>query len=81
MTSASGEIASGVAVRGDSGVAGEGRVASIPKFHSRGKHTMSMPLTTINSGWMSNASSNLCVILLYYAGPLRWQGQQTWNPS
>ena len=26
--------ASGVAVRGDSGVAGEGRVVGVPKFHS-----------------------------------------------
>ena len=30
-------------MRGDSGVAGEGRVAGIPKFHSWGKYTM--PLT------------------------------------
>ena len=33
----SGKIASGVAVRGDSGVAGEGRVVGVPKFHSWGK--------------------------------------------
>ena len=44
-------------MRGDSGVAGEGRVASIPKFLSWGKCTMS--LTNINSDWMSNASSGL----------------------
>ena len=43
----SGNIASGVAVRGDSGVVGEGRVVGIPTFHSRGKCTM--PLTNINS--------------------------------
>ena len=55
-------------MRGDSGVAGEGRVACIPKFHSWGKYTM--PLTNINSDWMSNASSGLCIIYLYYAGPL-----------
>ena len=66
---------------GDSGVAGEGRVASIPKFLSRGKHTVSMPLRTINSDWMSNASSGCALFILYYAGPSRWQGQQTWNPS
>ena len=48
----------GVAARGDSGVAGEGRVASIPKFLSWGKCTMS--ITNINSDWMSNASSGLC---------------------
>ena len=54
----------------DSGVAGEGRVVGVPKFHSWGKCTM--PLTNINSDWMSNASSGLCIILSYiiYAGPL-----------
>ena len=52
-----GKTASGVAVRGDGGVAGEGRVVGIPKFHSRGKCTMT--LTNINSDWMSNASSGL----------------------
>ena len=51
-------------MRGDSGVAGEGRVVGIPKFHSWGKCIM--PLTNINSDWMSNASSGLCIILLYY---------------
>ena len=58
-------------MRGDSGVAGEGRVVGIPKFYSWGKCTM--PLTNINSDWMPNASSGLCIILLYYivyAGPL-----------
>ena len=59
-------------MRGDSGVAGEGRVVGIPKFHSWGKFTM--PLTNINSDRMSKASSDLCIILviliiLYYAGP------------
>ena len=48
---------------GDSGVAGEGRVVGVPKFHSWGKCTM--PLTNTNSDWMSNASSGLCVILCY----------------
>ena len=62
MTSRKGKIASGVAVRGDSGVAGEGRVVGVPKFHSWGKCTM--PLTNINSDWMSNASSGLCIILV-----------------
>ena len=32
-------------MRGDSGVAGEGRVVGVPKFHSWGKCTM--PLTNI----------------------------------
>ena len=50
-------------MRGDSGVAGEGRVVGVPKFHSWGKCTM--PLTNINSDWMSNASSGLCIILCY----------------
>ena len=51
----------GVAVRGDSGVAGEGRVVGIPKFHSWSKFIM--PLTNINSNWTSNASSGLHIIL------------------
>ena len=51
-------------MRGDSGVAGEGRVVGIPKFHSWGKYTM--PLTNINSDWMSNASSCLCIIYINY---------------
>ena len=62
-------------MRGDSGVAGEGRVVDIPKFHSWGKCTT--PLTNINSDRISNASSGLCIILGYiifyyiiYAGPL-----------
>ena len=39
-------------MRGDSVVAGEGKVVSIPKFHSWGKCTM--PLTNIRSDWISN---------------------------
>ena len=54
-------------MRDDGGVACEGRVVGLPKFHSWGKCTM--PLTNINSDWMSNASSGLCIIL-HYAGPL-----------
>ena len=46
-------------MRGEGGVAGEGRVVGVPKFHSWGKYTM--PLTNINSDWMSNASSGLLV--------------------
>ena len=46
---------------GESGVAGEGRVVGEPKFHSLGKCIM--PFTNINSDWMSNASSGLCIIL------------------
>ena len=50
-------------MRGDGGVAGEGRVVGLPKFHSWGKFTMS--LMNINSDWMSNVSSGLCIIYLY----------------
>ena len=60
-------------MRGDSSVAGEGRAVDVPTFHSWGKCTM--PLTNINSDWMSNASSGLriiYIILLYYAGPLSY---------
>ena len=44
-------------MRGEGGVAGEGRVVGVPKFHSWGKCTM--PLTNINSDWMSNTSPGL----------------------
>ena len=53
-------IASGVSVKGDGGVAyvaGEGRVVGVPKFHSCGK--CNMPLTNINSDWTSNTSTGL----------------------
>ena len=49
-------------MRGDSGVAGENRVASILEFYSWGKYTKS--LTNINSDWISNASSGLCIIYI-----------------
>ena len=58
-------------MRGEGGVAGAGRVVGVPKFHSWGKCTM--PLTNINSDWMSNAFSGPCinlVILFIYVGPL-----------
>ena len=51
-------------MRGDSGVAGEGRVVGVPKFHSWVKFII--PLTNINSDWMSNASSGLCIIYINY---------------
>ena len=50
-------------MRGDGGVAGEWRVVGVPKFHSWGKCIM--PLTNINSDWMSNASSTMRIILVY----------------
>ena len=42
------------------------RVVDVPKFHSWGMCTM--PLTNVNSYWMSNASPGVCIILdyLYY---------------
>ena len=48
-------------MRGESGVASEGRVVGVLKFHSLGKYTM--PLMNINSDWMSNASSDLSLNL------------------
>ena len=45
------------------GVAGEGRVVGVPKFHSWNKCTM--PSTNINCDWMCNASSGLCIDLHY----------------
>ena len=47
-------------MRGEGGVAGEGKVV-VPKFRSWGKCTI--PLTNINSYWMSNASPGLCINL------------------
>ena len=59
-----GKIASWIAVRGESGVAGEGRVVGLQNFHSWGKCTM--PLTNINSDWISNTSFGLCINLVIY---------------
>ena len=54
-------------MRGDSGVADEGKVVGVPKFiPGRGKCTM--PLTNVNPDWMSNTSSGLCVIREYSEG-------------
>ena len=44
-------------MRDEGGVAGEGSVVGLPKFHFWDKCTM--PLTNINSDCMSNASSGL----------------------
>ena len=51
-------------MRGDGGVAGEGRIVGVPKFRSR--ETSTIPLTNINSDWLSNTSSGLCIILVSY---------------
>ena len=48
-------------MRVEGGVAGEGRVVGLPKFHSWGKCTM--PLTNINSDRISNPSYGLCITL------------------
>ena len=57
------KLISGVAVKGEGGVAGEGRVVGVPKFHSWDEYAML--LTNVNSDWMSNTSSDLCMILVY----------------
>ena len=67
---------------GVGGVAGEGRVnVGVSKFHSWGKCTM--PLTNINSDWMSNASSGLCITRLkdasYIHKLLKFTQLKTWN--
>ena len=56
------KLALGVAVRGDGGVAGEGRVVGVPKVHS-GVSAPCHALTNINSDWMPNASYDLRIIL------------------
>ena len=53
------KILSDATVKGEGGVAGEGKLVGVPKFHSRGKYTM--PLMSINSDWMSNDSCSLCI--------------------
>ena len=55
-------------MKGDGGVAGEGRVVGVPKFHSWGRYTMQ--LTNINSDWMSNASSGLWFNLFMLRGSI-----------
>ena len=54
------------------GVAGEERVVGVPMFNSWGKYIM--PLTNINSDYLSNASSGLCIILLYYINYIIYAG-------
>ena len=54
-------------MKGDGGVAGEGRVFGVPKLYSWGKCTMS--LTNINSDWIYITSSGVLSIthVLYFA--------------
>ena len=56
------KIPSGAAVRGECGVAGEGKLAGVPKFHPWCKCTM--PLMNIQSDWMSDASSGQWIIYI-----------------
>ena len=48
-------------MRGEGGVAGEEKLVHTPKFHSWDNYTM--PLTNIQSDWMSYISSGLCINL------------------
>ena len=72
------KIPSGAAVWGEGGVAGEGILVGVPKFHSCGKCTM--PLTNIQSGWMSNASSHLCIIFRSFISHLAGVGVRSEMP-
>ena len=62
----SGKVASRVAVRSESGVAGEGRVVGVPKFHSWGKCTMPRISTQIGCPTLPLASINLFICLFIY---------------
>ena len=50
-------------MRGESGVAGEGKLVDEPKFYSQGDYTMT--LTNIYLHETSNTSSALCINLHY----------------
>ena len=53
-------------MRGDSGVAGEGDLELLVyQSFIPGVSAPCMPLMNINSDWMSNAFSDLCIILCY----------------
>ena len=51
-------------MRGEGGVAGEEKLVGAQKFYCWGNYTM-LPLTNINSDWMSNTSSGWCITLHY----------------
>ena len=60
-------------MRGGGGVAGEGRVVGVPKFHSWGKCTMQyqLRLDVQRFLWPVYYIVILCYIILFiYAGPL-----------
>ena len=52
-------------MRGDGGVAGEGRVVGVPKFYK-----CTMPSTQIGCPTLPLACVLYCIIYLYYVGPL-----------
>ena len=56
------KIPSGTSVVGEGGVAGERKLVGVPKFYSWDKCIL--PLTNIQSNWMSNASSSLYINVL-----------------
>ena len=57
-------IASGITVRGECGVAGEGKVVGVPKFHSWGKYNMPLTNTTqIGRPNLPLACELYCIIL------------------
>ena len=60
VTSRKQEIASGPAAKGEGGVAGKENLVGTPKFHSWSNCTM--PLTNVQSDWMSNTFSGLCIL-------------------
>ena len=55
-------------MRGDGGVAGEGRLVGVPKFHSWGKCIV--PLTNINSELMSLPLACELYYYIIYLGPI-----------
>ena len=66
-------------MRVDSGVAGERRDVGVPKFNSWCKCTM--PLTNINSDWMSNALSGLCYIVFFPVPTKLGKRHRLWTPA
>ena len=57
-------------MRGDSGIAGEGRVVGVPKFHSWGKYTMPLRLrdTVESASKINNAFHHKTCMLRTYVG-------------
>ena len=53
-------------IRGEGGLAGEGKLVGVPCKFSLPRVIAAMSLTSIQSDWMSNASSGLYIILYFY---------------